>query len=242
MVDGKHNTDFLARYSGSGLTIAAGGGSIGNDVQATGGGAAGMAFHRPMAYAVNFGLDTDNQLKVGGWSMGNVSHRVLHEGIMMGISFPTPYEPGQRFFRTDRGILYYRNGGTSQWYSVQEYSMQMAFSVFSGTELRMVAPIRNTYAVRVTSISTMNTVINTNNTSNWWDIYHHFYNTGVTARTTLHSLTSYYHSANYWYHATGAPNISSLPTYYACWIVECQKFGNPGNLTLVAEIKYRLIG
>ena len=40
---------------------------------------AGMSFHRAGAYAVNFGLDTDNQLKVGGWSMGG-PYVVHHDG------------------------------------------------------------------------------------------------------------------------------------------------------------------
>ncbi len=43
-------------------------------------GAAMLSFHRPGAYAVNFGLDTDNILKVGGWSMGAVSYKIWHEG------------------------------------------------------------------------------------------------------------------------------------------------------------------
>ena len=29
-----------------------------------------MSFHRPGAYAINFGLGTDNQLRTGGWSRG----------------------------------------------------------------------------------------------------------------------------------------------------------------------------
>jgi hypothetical protein len=39
--------------------------------------AAYMTFHRPGAYAVRFGLDNDNVMKVGGWSLGAVSHRVI---------------------------------------------------------------------------------------------------------------------------------------------------------------------
>jgi hypothetical protein len=46
----------------------------------TGNGAAGMTFHRPGRYAVHFGLDTDNKLKVGGWSMGEVAHEIVHAG------------------------------------------------------------------------------------------------------------------------------------------------------------------
>jgi hypothetical protein len=41
-------------------------------------GAAFMSFHRPGAYAAYLGLDTDNQFKVGGWSMGATSYALLH--------------------------------------------------------------------------------------------------------------------------------------------------------------------
>lgn len=40
---------------------------------------ASMSFHRAGAFAVNFGLDTDNKLKVGGWSMGSV-YEIYHQG------------------------------------------------------------------------------------------------------------------------------------------------------------------
>lgn len=47
-------------------------------IRSNGTAAAVMSFHRPGAYAVNFGLDTDNVLKVGGWSMGAVKYPILH--------------------------------------------------------------------------------------------------------------------------------------------------------------------
>lgn len=56
----------------------------GFEVQAQGtgatAGAALMTFHRPSAHAAFFGLDTDNNWKVGGWSMGAVAYRLWHEG------------------------------------------------------------------------------------------------------------------------------------------------------------------
>lgn len=39
-----------------------------------------MAFQRPGYYAAYFGLDTDNQWKVGGWSMGDNRYKLWHEG------------------------------------------------------------------------------------------------------------------------------------------------------------------
>jgi DNA-binding cell septation regulator SpoVG len=44
------------------------------------GGAAFISLHRPSSYAVNFGLDTDNVLKVGGWSMGTNAYAIWHAG------------------------------------------------------------------------------------------------------------------------------------------------------------------
>ena len=49
-------------------------------VRSNGSAAATMSFHRPGVYAVNFGLDTDNVLKVGGWSAGANLYTILHSG------------------------------------------------------------------------------------------------------------------------------------------------------------------
>lgn len=43
-------------------------------------GAAFMTFHRPSAHAVHFGIDTDNFLKIGGFSLGAVAYKIWHEG------------------------------------------------------------------------------------------------------------------------------------------------------------------
>jgi hypothetical protein len=42
--------------------------------------AAYLSFHRPGVFACHVGIDTDNQLKVGGWSFGGASYRIWHEG------------------------------------------------------------------------------------------------------------------------------------------------------------------
>ena len=64
-------------------TIAASAGySGGFMVQSNGtvGAASYMTFHRPGVYAIHMGLDTDNVLKVGGFSMGAVSQALVHAG------------------------------------------------------------------------------------------------------------------------------------------------------------------
>lgn len=50
------------------------------EVQGNGTGAAMLAFHRPNNRAVYFGLDTDNQLKLGGWSLGATAYTMWHSG------------------------------------------------------------------------------------------------------------------------------------------------------------------
>lgn len=48
---------------------------------ATSSDAAFIAYNHAASYASYMGLDTDNQWKVGGWSAGNVSYRLVHEGL-----------------------------------------------------------------------------------------------------------------------------------------------------------------
>lgn len=45
----------------------------------TGDGAAYLTFHRPGQFAAFFGVDTDGELKFGGWSLGEVSYRIWSE-------------------------------------------------------------------------------------------------------------------------------------------------------------------
>ena len=42
--------------------------------------AAYLSFHRPGIYACQVGLDSDNQFKIGGWSMGANSYPIWHGG------------------------------------------------------------------------------------------------------------------------------------------------------------------
>lgn len=66
-------------YSTAGATIAYTGAG-GPQVMGSTTNAAMISLHRLGAYAVNFGLDTDNVLKVGGWSMGGVAYPIVHTG------------------------------------------------------------------------------------------------------------------------------------------------------------------
>lgn len=43
--------------------------------------AAYIALHRPGLWAAKIGIDTDNELKIGGWSYQNNAYKILHEGL-----------------------------------------------------------------------------------------------------------------------------------------------------------------
>jgi hypothetical protein len=53
-----------------------------------------IQFHRSGSYAANFGLDTDNQWKVGGWSMGQVAYRIWHEGNLSALAAALTWQGG----------------------------------------------------------------------------------------------------------------------------------------------------
>lgn len=65
-------------FSGSGAGVGVAG-QGGPQIQSQGGGAAMMSFHRPGAYAINFGLNSDNVLCTGGWSRAG-THIVVDTG------------------------------------------------------------------------------------------------------------------------------------------------------------------
>ncbi len=58
-----------------------------------GGGAAMIAFHRPGAYAAYFGLDTDNQWAVGGWSMGGARYILITDSQAQTLTSKTINSP-----------------------------------------------------------------------------------------------------------------------------------------------------
>ncbi|HGT1775964.1 TPA: pyocin knob domain-containing protein [Pseudomonas aeruginosa] len=72
----------FSRIAGTGSGIASSGrvGAISLQNGATAGAAAAVTFERGGGFFVNFGLDTDNVLKVGGGNMGANAYPVIHAG------------------------------------------------------------------------------------------------------------------------------------------------------------------
>lgn len=104
----------LSNSSLSGQGIAYNGAG-GPQVLGVGGGAAMLSFHRPGSYAVNFGLDTDNQFKVGGWSLGG-PYVIWHAGNFNPASkMPVDAWQGSSYIATDGrfyGTIFYDTNNT----------------------------------------------------------------------------------------------------------------------------------
>jgi len=58
----------------------------GVEIRSAGAGAAFMTFHKPAIYAAYFGLDSDNQFAVGGWSAGNGLAYFKCRGLGVGVN------------------------------------------------------------------------------------------------------------------------------------------------------------
>lgn len=54
--------------------------NCGFEIQANANSAAFLSFHLPGIFGAHLGLGTDAQLRFGGWSFGNTSYRIWHEG------------------------------------------------------------------------------------------------------------------------------------------------------------------
>ncbi len=76
------SNQFKFLSNGTNFGIQNGQGNEALQVNNGGNNAAGalMSFHREGSYAAYFGLDTDNQWAVGGWSMGQRRYLLWHEG------------------------------------------------------------------------------------------------------------------------------------------------------------------
>ena len=55
-----------------------------------------ISFHRTSSYAVQFGLDTDNHLKMGGWSASTIKHTWQNSGNYLATGNITAYSSDKR--------------------------------------------------------------------------------------------------------------------------------------------------
>lgn len=62
-------------------SVQAGGIEVNGDATA----AATLAFQRNGVFGAVMGIDTDNKLKIGGWSMGAIAHTIWHQGLVTNL-------------------------------------------------------------------------------------------------------------------------------------------------------------
>lgn len=90
------------------------------EVYTSGANAAYMTFHRAGSYAVRFGLDTDNVLKVGGWSIGAAAYPILHTGNYTSYAVSTTYNSTLNSdSRNSRGVTRLYRADSDSDYNVQ---------------------------------------------------------------------------------------------------------------------------
>jgi hypothetical protein len=93
--------------TGTGGTVAASNDSGSMSVRGDSTNAAVISFHRPGAYAINMGLDTDNVFKIGGWSDGASTYRmqVTSAGVITGTATTARYADLAEVYASDRNYI-----------------------------------------------------------------------------------------------------------------------------------------
>jgi hypothetical protein len=128
----------LIGKTGTGGTVANQNGSGSFEARGDGSNAASMSFHRPGNYAINMGLDTDNNFKIGGWSQGGTPYFQMNPSGHMRL----PYQP-----------YFYIKGTETNWVSTStgdapfNVAIHNRGSVFNTSNFRFTAPVTGVYNI-----------------------------------------------------------------------------------------------
>ncbi|QCI65530.1 tail fiber domain-containing protein [Phreatobacter stygius] len=77
--------------------------------------AAMIGFHRPNAFAAYFGLDSDNQWKVGGWSTGALAYTLWHSGNFTPAGYFNNQVSAWKNTNDGHPRMHFENAGPSTW-------------------------------------------------------------------------------------------------------------------------------
>jgi hypothetical protein len=169
----------------------------------------------------------------------------VNTGYSEGTSFPVSPSTDDKFYRTDRNILYYYDG--TRWLSVQVFR-ETFFSSDNANPTGSESASLGGWSTRqgdngiyVVSLDATTLVVTTNDGSNYWPVEFKRINQENSA-TALGSFNTSAHTATNWYDtsvAIGAVLDSGVR------LVTCAtgtKTGTPGNIWVYPCIVYRLIG
>jgi hypothetical protein len=130
------------------------------------GGGAFLQFHRPGAFASYLGLDQDNVWKVGGWSAGATSYRILHEGIFSPDSKSNLYidnyfTANNAFARKVNAVLGFENANVNNQVANGGITSRInsGFYEFSAGTIALGYPQNGNY-FNVLSVTHSNTALN----------------------------------------------------------------------------------
>lgn len=181
----------------------------------------------------------------GGYLTATTVEAALAEIAQRGTSFPGSPATNDRFFRTDRGILYYYDG--TRWLSVTLYSQPLSVGdavlpiTANGTPLRM-ATMGSFYDWYLVDLFTTLRPITTNDGSNFWTAALRKFQINTT-NTTIVTVSTAAYTASDWTSARTAINaLMNNGTTHNMLDLNCNKTGAPGNLYAMASITYRLVG
>lgn len=156
-------------------------------------------------------------------------------GYSEGSSFPGSPSSGDKFYRTDRNLLYYYDG--TRWLTVQLFTAHGNFSagLSATTEIAHIGLFEPTYDVYFVALRGMTFVSTTNNGTSFWTVnVKKVSDSSVigsfnTSADTANTLTSH------------VANIGATSTEKAVYI-DVVKTSAPGNVSPYITLTYRLVG
>lgn len=164
-------------------------------------------------------------------------------GYDEGTSFPVSPTTNDKYYRTDRNLLYYYDG--TRWLTTTLYTLhmpQVENVSTSPSDSGFRVAWSSTYQMYLVDwkVATLNT--GTNNGSNYWTVKAVTKNSANSASDVSGAtINTSAHSGSTWNHTTASVNATLATTQLHLYATST-KTGAPGNIYHSAMMTYRLVG